>query len=186
MGFNGGMDWSATIPALLGTVVGGTVTIFGQSRADRRRDASAVNAVDRAAQRAQIERERRDVRELHDRVSEDLAWIRGQILRLDDAGNFERLEGLAPIALEIAARRDRAASLIAVVTDEGVRDAADEVYEAWNAWVGGEIDRLGNDLDSNPVDPMRPIGAREQLAESVRAALRALDKMDAPQLTTGP
>ena len=58
------MDWGAALPALLGTLVGGAITVIGQALADKRRDSATVGAEDRAARRAQIERERKHVRDL--------------------------------------------------------------------------------------------------------------------------
>lgn len=81
------MDWGAALPALLGTVVGGAITVVAQALADRRRDAATAGPEDRAALRAQIERERKHVRDLHDRISEDIAWVRSAVMALDDAGN---------------------------------------------------------------------------------------------------
>lgn len=172
------MEWGATLPALLGTVVGGTITVIGQFLADHRRDAASVGAEDRAARRAQNERERKNVRDLHDRISEDIAWIRSEVMALDDFGNYERAQGLDPLVKELAARRDRAASLIAVVSDSDVRQAADEVYELWGVWVDGEKDAMLNEHD-NRVDAQRVIAVRKDFAKAVRAFLETLSTRDA-------
>lgn len=175
------MDWGATVPALLGTVIGGGITVIGQALADKRRDSATVSAEDRAARRAQIERERKHVRELHDRVSDDVASVRSAVMEWDDATNLERAQGLDPLPKEMAARRDRAASLIAVVSDEKVRTTADEVYETWGQWVYAEVNSMVNERD-NEMDPDQVIHVGAKFASVVRTFLETLNTREAASL----
>jgi hypothetical protein len=175
------MDWVAIVPALLGTVIGGGITAIGQALADKRRDAATVSAEDRAARRAQIERERKHVRELHDRVSDDVAWVRSAVMEWDDASNLERAQGLDAVPKAMAARRDRAASLIAVVSDGNVRTTADEVYETWCQWVDAEVRSMVNERD-NEMDADQVIHVGGKFASAVRTYLETLNTREAASL----
>jgi uncharacterized protein with PIN domain len=176
------MDWGAVLPALLGTLVGGGITVVGQTLTDKRQDSAAKGAEDRAAHRAQIERERKHVRDLHDRISEDIAWVRSAVTKWDDAANLERANGLGPIQTEIVARHDRAASLIAVVSDSDVRTAADNVYTTWGEWVNGEAGSMVNEHE-NSMDPQKAIKVREAFATAVRTYLEELNDREVKSYT---
>lgn len=99
-------------------------------------------------------------------------------MALDDALNYERAESLDPVSKELATRRDRAASLTAVVSDAGVRQAADNVYETWGSWVSGELDSMINERE-NGMDAQRVIDSREAFAQAVRNCLEALNAREA-------
>lgn len=185
VGLDGRMDWGAALPALLGTLVGGAITVTGQALADKRRDSATVGAEDRAARRAQIERERKHVRDLHDRISEDIAWVRSAVMEWDDAANLERAQGLDPVPKETAARRDRAASLIAVVSDQSVRTTADEVYEIWGQWVSAEVESMVNERE-HTMDAQKVIDVREKFAAAVRTYLETLNTTEAESYTSTP
>lgn len=179
------MDWGAALPALLGTLVGGAITVIGQALADKRRDSATVGAEDRAARRAQVERERKHVRELHDRISEDVAFFRSAVMEWDDAANIERAQGLDPVPKEAAARRDRAASLIAVVSDDNVRTTADQVYDVWGQWVSAEVASMVNEHE-NAMDAQQVIGVSENFSAAVRTYLKALSATEAAYYTSKP
>lgn len=168
------MDWGTAIPPLIGTVIGGVLTISGQGFADQRKEAAEVKADLRAVFRAKIERQRKNVRDLHDRVGEDIAAIRSETMKADEATNIERAEMLDPICKDVAARHDRAAALIAVVPDSKVRDAADAVYEAWGNWLAGEVSSMV-DSQENIISPDGARDSRSRFAAAVRKHLVDLD-----------
>lgn len=180
---NAPMDWTGTLPALLGTVVGGAVTVTGQTLADRRKDSSTIQEETRTARRAEVERSRAQVRELHDKVSEDIAWVRGEVMAAEDALNLARAQILDPVYKEMVARHDRAASLIAVVFDGAVRAAADAVYTAWASWLAGEVEAMIN-AHANLVDPKGAIESGTNFASAVREYLGALNRADSALSTS--
>lgn len=144
---------------MLGTLVG-AIAIIGPALADKRRDSATVGAEDRAARRVQIERERKHVRDLRDLISEDIAWVQSAVMEWDDAAILERAQGLDPVPMETAARRERAASLIAVVSDPSVRTTADEVYEISGKCVSAEVDSMVNERE-NTMDAQKAIDVGE-------------------------
>lgn len=177
------MEWGSAIPPLIGTLIGGGITIVGQARADRRRESAEANSESRAAFRARMEDARKAVRELHDRVSSDIADIRTAVMAADDAGNFDRAEMLDPIAKDVAARHDRAASLVAVVSDTDVRMAADAVYDAWYLWIAAEVWALMNERE-NEADVEAARQSREKFAAAVRKHLVDLSDQEEARYPT--
>ena len=99
-------------------------------------------------------------------VSADVAAIRAAISATDEAVNAERADMLAPLIHDVRARSDRAAALIAVVPDEGVRHAADNVYDSFGQWLSEEVDSLTNETAAPSVDEL--LASPGKLATAVR------------------
>jgi hypothetical protein len=179
------MDLGSALPALLGTLAGGGITVFGQALADKRRNSATVGAEERAARRAQIERERVHVRDLHDRISEDIACIRTATSKLDDCSNYELALGLDPIEKEIGARHDRAASIIAVVSNQSLRTSADEVYILWGKSLRDDSSAILNSLartdETSNVD-----AAIKAFSLAVRTYLETLNASEAASYASKP
>lgn len=163
------MTWADSIPALLGTVVGGVVTIATQTFGDGRRNRAEVESERRLARRAEIDRERVTLRELLDRVSDDVAAIRAAISTTDECGNAERAEGLDPVLTDIRLRHDRALGLIALVDDPATRIAADNVYASFGSFVSAEIGWLVNEHSQPSAEDA--IASVDALGTAVRASL---------------
>lgn len=114
------------------------------------------------------------MRQLHDAVCEDLAYIRQTYGAADDLLNQDRAIVLGPIAVSVRERHDRRASVIAVVNDELVRAAADAVYETWGEWITYEEDRMINEAPNDmAADTVRRVDT--SLASAVRAYLEKLN-----------
>lgn len=95
------MDWGASIPALTGALIGGGSRWLcsGSQMGDRRPQRSRQRLEPAAAQ---IERDREHLRALHERVSEDVAWIRGEVNSWSAEVNVERAAGLEPLSAGMA------------------------------------------------------------------------------------
>lgn len=166
------MSWTEAIPSLVGTVIGGALTITGQRLADRHRAGAERQAAARQVTRDDVERDRKAVIALHQQVSADVAEIRAAISATDEAVNTERADILAPLINDVRARSDRAAALIAVVPDEGVRHAADNVYDCFGQWLIKEVDSLTNKTVAPGVDEV--LASPGKLATAVRNCLLEL------------
>ena len=79
---------------------------------------------------------------------------------------------LVPLIQDVRARSDRAAALIALVPNEGVRYAADNVYDSFGQWLSAEVDSLTNRTASPSVD--KPLASPGKLATAVRDFLLEL------------
>ena len=166
------MSWTEVIPSLVGTVIGGTLTITGQRLTDRHREGAERRAATRQVARDGAERDREAVVALHRQVSADVAEVRAAISATDEAVNAERADMLAPLIHDVRARSDRAAALIAVVPDEGVRHAADNVYDSFGQWLSEEVDSLTNETTAPSVDEL--LASPGKLATAVRDFLLEL------------
>jgi hypothetical protein len=122
--------------------------------------------------RDDAERDREAVVAHHQQVSADVAEIRAAISATEDAVNVERAEMLAPLIHDVRAQSDRAAALIAVVPDEGVRDAADNVYDCFGQRLGKEVDSLTNETAAPGVGEVLALPTK--LATAVRDFLLEL------------
>jgi hypothetical protein len=109
---------------------------------------------------------------LHRQVSADVAEVRAAISATDEAVNEVRADMLAPLIHDVRARSDRAAALIALVPNEGVRYAADNVYDSFGQWLSAEVDSLTNRTASPSVD--KPLASPGKLATAVRDFLLEL------------
>lgn len=148
------------------------MTIAAPAFGDWRRSRAEVEVERRIARRAEIDRERTTLRELHDRVSDDVAAIRWTTSATDEHGNAERADGLSPVVTEIRLRHDRALGLIALVDDPATRTAADGAYTEFGTYVSDEINWLV-DEHSQP-SASAAIASVGALAEAVRARLDSL------------
>jgi Ca2+-binding RTX toxin-like protein len=166
------VSWTEAIPSLVGTVIGGALTITGQRLTDRHRAGAERQAAARQAARDDVERDRKAVVALHHQVSVDVAKIRAAISATDEAVNTERADILAPLISDVRARSDRAAALIAVVPNEGVRHAADNVYDCFGQWLSKEVDSLTNKTAAPGVDEV--LASPGKLATAVRDSLLEL------------
>ena len=63
-------------------------------------------------------------------------------------------------------RSDRAAARIALVSDEGVRHAADNAYDSFGQWLSEEVDSLTNETAAPSVDEL--LASPGELATAVR------------------
>lgn len=166
------MSWTEAIPSLVGTVIGGALTITGQRLTDRHRENAERQASARQVTRDEAERNREAVVALHRQVSADVAEVRAAISATDEAVNVERAEMLAPLIHDVRARSDRAAALIAVVPNERVRIAADNVYDRFGHWLSEEVEALTSQTDGPGVEEV--LASPGELAAAVRAFLLEL------------
>lgn len=166
------MSWTEAIPSLVGTVIGGALTITGQRLTDRHREGAERQAAARQLACDDAERDREAVVALHRQVSADVAEIRAAISATDEVVNAERADMLAPLIHDVRARSDRAAALIAVVPNEGVRHAADNVYDCFGQWLSEEVDSLTNETAAPGVDEV--LASPGKLATVVRDFLLEL------------
>lgn len=164
------MDWTTALPPLVGTVIGGALTIIGQRLTDKHRDDAERAAARRQVVRDDAQRDREAVTVLHRQVSGDVAEVRKAISATNDEVNQRRAERLAPLIDDIRERADRAACLIAEVPDEGVRDAADKVYDSFGLWISQEVEALDNGTANPSADDLR--AAPGKLAAAVRSFLQ--------------
>ena len=160
------MSWTQAIPSLVGTVIGGTLTITGQRLTDRHREGAERQAAARQVARDDAQRDRDAVVALHRQVSADVAEVRAAISATDEAVNAVRAEMLAPLIQDVRARSDRAAALIALVPDVGVRRAADNVYDSFGHWLSEEVESRTNETAPPSVD--EPLASPGKLAAAVR------------------
>lgn len=167
------MSWTEAIPSLVGTVIGGALTITGQRLTDRHRESAERRAAARQVARDDAKRDREAVLALHQQVSADVAEVRAAISATDEAVNVERAEMLAPLIHDVRARSDRAAALIAVVPNERVRKAADNMYDRFGHWLSEEVDALTSGTDGPGVEKV--LASPGELATAVRAFLLELD-----------
>jgi hypothetical protein len=170
------MSWTEAIPPLVGTVIGGVLTIMGQRLADRRKEGAERQAAARQVARDDADRDRQAVVALHQQVSADIAEIRAAISATDEEVNAKRADMLAPLIPDVRTRSDRAAALIAVVPDGGVRQAADNVYDRFGQWLSEEVGSLTNETTAPSVDEL--LAAPGELAAAVRAFLLELQKRE--------
>jgi hypothetical protein len=166
------VSWTEVIPSLVGTVIGGALTITGQRLTDRHREGAERQVAARQMARDDVERDRQAVVALHRQVSADVAEVRAAILATAEEVNAVRADMLAPLINDVRARSDRAAALIALVPNEGVRQAADNVYDSFWQWLIEEVDSLTNETASPSVD--EPIASPGKLATAVRDFLLEL------------
>jgi hypothetical protein len=153
-------------------VIGGALTITGQRLTDRHRERAERQAAARQMAHDDAERDRQAVVALHRQVSADVAEVRAAISATDEAVNEVRADMLAPLIHDVRARSDRAAALIALVPNEGVRYAADNVYDSFGQWLSAEVDSLTNRTASPSVD--KPLASPGKLATAVRDFLLEL------------
>jgi Ca2+-binding RTX toxin-like protein len=166
------VSWTEAIPSLVGAVIGGALTITGQRLTDRHREGAERRAAARQVARDDAERDRKAVVALHQQVSADVAEIRAAISATDEAVNAARADLLAQLVHDVRARSDRAAALIAVVPNDGVRDAADNVYNCFGQWLSDEVESLTNETSSPDVDEL--LASPGKLAIAVRDFLLEL------------
>lgn len=140
--------------SLIGTIVGGLLTWLTQSRAEIRRESTALKAEERAVNLAIIERSRGHVRAIHEQISHDLADIRLEVTNADEQVNQVRAELLDQMVKSILHRHDRAAVLIAQVDDEDVRNTADSVYGLWGRYASFESALMNKQADPNKKVPV--------------------------------
>jgi hypothetical protein len=160
------VSWTEAIPSLVGAVIGGALTITGQRLTDRHREGAERRAAARQVARDDA------VVALHQQVSADVAEIRAAISATDEAVNAARADLLAQLVHDVRARSDRAAALIAVVPNDGVRDAADNVYNCFGQWLSDEVESLTNETSSPDVDEL--LASPGKLAIAVRDFLLEL------------
>ena len=166
------MSWTEATPSLVGTVIGGALTITGQRLTDRHREGAERQVAARQMARDDAERDRQAVVALRRQVSADVAEVRAAISATDEAVNAVRADMLALLIHDVRARSDRAAALIALVPNEGVRRAADNVYDSFGHWLSEEVDSLTNRTASPSVD--EPLASPGKLATAVRDFLLEL------------
>jgi hypothetical protein len=176
------VDWTTALPPLVGTLIGGGLTITGQRLTDRHRDDAERRAAARQVAREGAQRDREAVIGLHRQVSDDVAEIRQAITATDEATNADRADMLAPLVPDVRARADRAAALIAVVPNGRVREAADNVYDAFGLWITEEVDALTNRIAGPSVDA--PLEAPGKLATAVRDYLGELQTHETSAVET--
>lgn len=166
---------------LVGIVVGGVLTWLTQSRADVRREKTALQAEARASKLAAVERRHTHLRALHERTPEDAAEIRLAISKTNAHKNYGRAELLDDVTMLVRQCHDRAGMLIALVDDESVRDKADELYTLWGQYAGEESERMSNGGFDFPgsVSIENLLNASESLTNAVRARLSALNLEEA-------
>lgn len=163
-------------------MIGGALTITGQRLTDRHREGAERRASARQVARDDAERHRKAVVALHQQVSTDVAEIRAAISATDDAVNAERADMLAPLIPDVRARWDRAAALIAVVPNEGVRHAADNVYDCFGQWLSEEVESLTNETAAPGVDEL--LASPGKLATTVRDFLLELQMREKSAVET--
>jgi hypothetical protein len=166
------VSWTEAIPTLVGTVIGGALTITGQRLTDRHREGAERQGAARQMARDDAERDRQAVVALHSQVSADVAEVRAAISATDEALNAERADMLAPLIYDVRARSDRAAALIALVPNEGVRHAVDNVYDCFGHWLSEEVDSLINRTAAPSADEL--LASPGKLATAVRDFLLEL------------
>ena len=166
------VSWTQVIPSLVGTVIGGALTITGQRLTDRHREDAERQAAARQVVRDVASRDREAILALHQQVSADVAEIRAAIGATDEEVKARRADKLAPLIHDVRARSDRAAALIAVVPDAAVRQAADNVYDCFGLWLGEEVRSLTNGTSAPDAAEVR--ASPGMLATAVRDFLLQL------------
>jgi hypothetical protein len=172
------MDASAGIFALIGTVVGGGITIIGQFYADRRRGQFETAAHIRQLQVAAAAEQRQAVYELLDQVASDISALRSRANHGAEQVNQTYLEILEEAERILMFARERSLALVTKIANASLRNAARDVYEHWDRYIRAESNALLGSVE----DPeLEALAAKVSGADTAltTAARRYLDELDA-------
>lgn len=166
--------WPVLLLPLVGTIVGGAITIMGQFLLFRRQAAQAEAATIRQFERADRAEQRQMLQELMIRAGNDVADLRRDFMPAhEDAVNVELAEAAAASRIELTARWNAAAALMARLDNRDLAEQADGVYRQWELYLHNtESQAIGATPSDNEDRAERARTSLGEFLESASAELR--------------